>query len=1430
MSTYHHIVNIVILSTQPRSQFHSLLKICFRNILLELAQLPFTRTTMEEPPTIQALLQNLRTSATVIAKDNWKSFLPDTQDFIKHYLAQYPQRPMVRMKVDQTIQTELHGNWIQATVVQVDASLALLRFPSGHVEWIYRGSTRLEPLSSKQTSDSGNNTSCQPVEVDYASVEASLASAHAPRQKKRKSATGRGISGVGKKCIPHVASGSLPPDPAAPTKHPSVKEAEESGRVVPYLDSFIKTLHIKAYVDHKCVAGCLKALNVSDDPSSGYRSESPFDYRGLNPLEIPIRSGWLRVYIKATPAADRRDGIGYIAPCGRQIRSFSELDHFLHQTGSQLTSDLFCFDKDIIINAEFRCEKAFTRIADLSYGKENVPVPCVNSVDNESPSFIDYITNRQPVGSVVINEDPNFLVCCDCTDNCRDRTKCTCQQLTIEASAFSSSKGMVDFSVGYRHRRLSQFTMGGIYECNSNCKCDRRCQNRVVQHGVWARVQVFKTNRKGWGIRALNAIPKGSFICTYAGAIYDDSTAVNEGYDFGDEYQAELDYIETVEKHKEGYEPYAIEPEDDSDFDPSSSVASTTLRSTSSTATKKKRGRGRPRRNSSSSVSSYSTCSCASPMVASAELSEKQSTDLTKRLHDKNVEINNYVLLSAGATVSGANVQDANEEGHHNFCEHQAGVELGLRDECKTPESSQLASQSVDLDSREIANENPKTALNVDCSLQLAQSVGQNVSDRDGIQSENAQVIATTTMQPSPSTVDLCVPTQSNESLVCGCDVKPSESLILATTMASELSLLQNKAINVGELSDQDMPRGMNMCESGVIDLRDIRDSPGDPSTRENIQVLGGVTHADAVSSCTEINNLETVGVVSSKSNPTPKNCKAAYTKIETSRESVKTGTVEEAPKILPGPSLILQPEVITRAGVMNSETNIHSRDLQVQTHYCSSERVESSTCDPSISSRVDEGKSKLCHENKHRGTTGIPGHSVVENTDNPPTKCPRNAETLIGNSDLEKPSFEIVGTPSSSTDRGMSFSPPQHDYQTVSSESSQVNTNSSAINVEVMKSDASTGSRGAQIDIESPLTPSSTSTSPIGSSSAHVNTISIEFSASSGTEPITANRCREPAKDGDLNVADIPVKKLLLPPFSTAAPGLSSCHGVSNLCEIMSRTSFNRLPLVRLTRVQERPNRHTTQPSLRRSYRRTRGGGRRDCNKDWLTQTRRTSSAEASQVAVASSHNRQPVVDPTQPRQVLISNLKKSASSALSRSSSTSNLSLHASNPSNSSEPKRSSSAVDLLRANQPLSKHGDRRHRKRTREVHSSLAQSTAAASSAPTVTPWANRRFYPIAQKDWLPARRYFGDEEPFVMDAKKMGNLGRYFNHSCEPNVFVQNVFITTHDPRFPEVAFFAKRNIAAGEEMTWDYGYIVDAVPYKVLYCYCEEPSCRIRLL
>lgn len=91
-------------------------------------------------------------------------------------------------------------------------------------------------------------------------------------------------------------------------------------------------------------------------------------------------------------------------------------------------------------------------------------------------------------------------------------------------------------------------------------------------------------------------------------------------------------------------------------------------------------------------------------------------------------------------------------------------------------------------------------------------------------------------------------------------------------------------------------------------------------------------------------------------------------------------------------------------------------------------------------------------------------------------------------------------------------------------------------------------------------------------------------------------------------------------------------------------------------------------------------------------------------------------------------------------------------------------------------------------------------------------------------------YMLDSSVFIMDAKTHGNIGRYFNHSCSPNIFVQNVFVDTYDLRFPWIAFFAHNSIKAGTELCWDYNYTIGSVKDRVLYCHCNSANCRGRLL
>lgn len=100
----------------------------------------------------------------------------------------------------------------------------------------------------------------------------------------------------------------------------------------------------------------------------------------------------------------------------------------------------------------------------------------------------------------------------------QDKTKCQCWQLTIQGATLGGK--VPDTAVGYVYKRLPEPVTTGIYECNSGCKCSvKTCLNRVVQHPLGLKLQVFKTGPRGWGIRCLNDIPHGAFICIYAGRL-----------------------------------------------------------------------------------------------------------------------------------------------------------------------------------------------------------------------------------------------------------------------------------------------------------------------------------------------------------------------------------------------------------------------------------------------------------------------------------------------------------------------------------------------------------------------------------------------------------------------------------------------------------------------------------------------------------------------------------------------------------------------------------------------------------------------------------------------------------------------------------------------------------------------------------------------
>uniref|UniRef100_A0AAZ3RHK5 Histone-lysine N-methyltransferase SETDB2 n=1 Tax=Oncorhynchus tshawytscha TaxID=74940 RepID=A0AAZ3RHK5_ONCTS len=64
------------------------------------------------------------------------------------------------------------------------------------------------------------------------------------------------------------------------------------------------------------------------------------------------------------------------------------------------------------------------------------------------------------------------------------------------------------------------------------------------------------------------------------------------------------------------------------------------------------------------------------------------------------------------------------------------------------------------------------------------------------------------------------------------------------------------------------------------------------------------------------------------------------------------------------------------------------------------------------------------------------------------------------------------------------------------------------------------------------------------------------------------------------------------------------------------------------------------------------------------------------------------------------------------------------------------------------------------------------------------------------------------------------------HSCDPNLFVQNVFTDSHDPNFPVIAFFTSKVVKAGTELTWNYSHSPDSDLEQKVTCQCGCEGCQ----
>ncbi len=75
---------------------------------------------------------------------------------------------------------------------------------------------------------------------------------------------------------------------------------------------------------------------------------------------------------------------------------------------------------------------------------------------------------------------------------------------------------------------------------------------------------------------------------------------------------------------------------------------------------------------------------------------------------------------------------------------------------------------------------------------------------------------------------------------------------------------------------------------------------------------------------------------------------------------------------------------------------------------------------------------------------------------------------------------------------------------------------------------------------------------------------------------------------------------------------------------------------------------------------------------------------------------------------------------------------------------------------------------------------------------------------------------------VCDATRLGNVARFINASCSPNCYTQ--IITANENK--RIVIYAKKDIARGEELCYDYKFQIETDPAKRIPCGCGSIECR----
>ncbi|KAM7521748.1 hypothetical protein LguiA_011650 [Lonicera macranthoides] len=293
---------------------------------------------------------------------------------------------------------------------------------------------------------------------------------------------------------------------------------------------------LQAAINVSQTLGLSKKCCAADAPSANHTPSSPSNGMVYTEVSLPCNG------VDACTQSDRN-----ISQNDREIDNVMEHNGFDHTDSRSLVDVEQC----LVTLDDTRCPHDFS---DIAKGQERIKIPLVNEINSESPPSFHYIPQNVVLEKAYLNfsmariGDDNCCSACfgDCLlsstpcaclhetggefaytseglvkekflDECismnRDPEKhchCYCEECPLERS---KNEGILEPCKGHLVRRF-------IKECWWKCGCSKLCGNRVVQRGINRKLQVFMTSGvKGWGLRTLEDLPKGAFVCEYVGEV-----------------------------------------------------------------------------------------------------------------------------------------------------------------------------------------------------------------------------------------------------------------------------------------------------------------------------------------------------------------------------------------------------------------------------------------------------------------------------------------------------------------------------------------------------------------------------------------------------------------------------------------------------------------------------------------------------------------------------------------------------------------------------------------------------------------------------------------------------------------------------------------------------------------------------------------------